>query len=598
MANSNSLTFVFSPNGGSGAASTSTFQYAPTRYPYTATETIHGGTPTRTWYNFLGWALTSNATSANYHNNSTYSYTFGSNGETKTVGFYAVWGHVYVTCAFSANGGTGAPNAITHWGGYSIDIPATVPTRTGYNFLGWSLDQTAATATYSAGQQNVQLYDNVTLYAVWKIAASIVTASDGTLGTAQTLTITRTENYADTITYSFGNATGMIVTQTTDSTVSWTPPLSLAAQIPNAASGACVLTCTSYNNGVLVGSSQTTINLAVPSSVKVEVDSVTLAETVAAIAAAFGAFVQSKSKLKVTVAGDTSGAYGATIAAYSININGQTLSENETVTSEIVGSGTLAYSVTITDTRGRTDTYTGTYNVLAYAVPTVSATAERDQDTPENIVVNYSAVVSPVNNINGKTLKISHKVSAASSYTLDATITLPSYNATGSYTITNTDRAVTNDVKVEITDTFTTVSFIVQVAAFGSRVMHISATDMSIWFHRYNTPDGKDHFAENTVVFHNGIELGSTGLSEAQLISLLASAIKSVDIPVSSFTAYGSNYYAAIDVSSYNMAAVVSVYTTDWNTAQNSVMTFVPQGNYLIVWFAENVACTVKLLYI
>lgn len=68
---------------------------------------------------------------------------------------------------FSANGGVGAPDTITQHYGFDITIPDTVPTRSGYLFLGWSTDQTATFASYTAGD-TYPVINEVTLYAVWE----------------------------------------------------------------------------------------------------------------------------------------------------------------------------------------------------------------------------------------------------------------------------------------------------------------------------------------------------------------------------------------------------------------------------------------------
>ena len=65
--------------------------------------------------------------------------------------------------------------------------------------------------------------------------ASSLTASSGTLNTAQTLTISRaSSNFKHKITYSCGSASGYVAGSssafTTDTSISWTPPLSLASQ--------------------------------------------------------------------------------------------------------------------------------------------------------------------------------------------------------------------------------------------------------------------------------------------------------------------------------------------------------------------------------
>jgi uncharacterized repeat protein (TIGR02543 family) len=68
---------------------------------------------------------------------------------------------------YNANGGTSAPEAQTGEVGSNITISGAVPTRTDYTFLGWSEDNTATTATYTAGQVVTMPANGLTLYAVW-----------------------------------------------------------------------------------------------------------------------------------------------------------------------------------------------------------------------------------------------------------------------------------------------------------------------------------------------------------------------------------------------------------------------------------------------
>lgn len=51
------------------------------------------------------------------------------------------------TIRYDANGGTGAPSSQTKTYGYTLTLSSTKPTRTGYNFLGWSTSKTATSAT-------------------------------------------------------------------------------------------------------------------------------------------------------------------------------------------------------------------------------------------------------------------------------------------------------------------------------------------------------------------------------------------------------------------------------------------------------------------
>lgn len=75
------------------------------------------------------------------------------------------------TIKYDANGGSGAPSSTTATDSSqskSIQISSTVPTKSGYQFLGWSKSSTATSATYSAGSSYSFDYGTTTLYAVWK----------------------------------------------------------------------------------------------------------------------------------------------------------------------------------------------------------------------------------------------------------------------------------------------------------------------------------------------------------------------------------------------------------------------------------------------
>ena len=70
-----------------------------------------------------------------------------------------------VTLSYDANGGTGAPEPTTAEEG-AFSISDETPTRSGFYFLGWALTPTAEEAEYAPGQ-NIEIHDDVTLYAVW-----------------------------------------------------------------------------------------------------------------------------------------------------------------------------------------------------------------------------------------------------------------------------------------------------------------------------------------------------------------------------------------------------------------------------------------------
>ena len=96
---------------------------------------------------------------------STYYYGVKYFSSSKTGNISVQFGPVY-TISYNANGGSGAPSAQNKDWGKDITLSSTMPTRSGYNFVGWSTSSSATTAKYSSGA-NYSENGNVTLYAVW-----------------------------------------------------------------------------------------------------------------------------------------------------------------------------------------------------------------------------------------------------------------------------------------------------------------------------------------------------------------------------------------------------------------------------------------------
>lgn len=152
--------------------------------------------------------------------------------------------------------------------------------------------------------------------------ASSISMSTGTMGTASTITITRASSaFTHTITYKFGSATGTITTKTTATSVSWTPALTLANQIPNATSGTCTLTCTTYNGSASIGTKTVSVTLKVPTSVVPTITSLTATRVDGTVPSTWEIYVRTKSKATLTING-AAGSYGSTISSYKISGGG------------------------------------------------------------------------------------------------------------------------------------------------------------------------------------------------------------------------------------------------------------------------------------
>lgn len=197
----------FDANGGTGEPSriiktaedkTSTFRI-----------TIPSTEPTRDGYTFRGWSTSSTASSAEY-----------TAGDRVTIDYndltlYAVWQEnkqtYYAYLYYNANGGSGAPStqsdsiyASSASGSKSFTISSTKPTKSGYDFLGWSTSSNASSASYQPGGSiSVSYGSSKTLYAVWKQAeytSTLIFDANGGSGAPSKLTHTDTTTTSHTFT--------------------------------------------------------------------------------------------------------------------------------------------------------------------------------------------------------------------------------------------------------------------------------------------------------------------------------------------------------------------------------------------------------------
>ncbi len=102
----------------------------------------------------------------------------------------------WCVCKFDANGGEGAPEEIGWWYHHDIVIPATVPTKDGYIFLGWGAQPDSTDVLCSPGEK-IKMELNPILYAVWEKYDYDLSVSDITVipeGSNDELTV---GSYAD-----------------------------------------------------------------------------------------------------------------------------------------------------------------------------------------------------------------------------------------------------------------------------------------------------------------------------------------------------------------------------------------------------------------
>lgn len=288
---------------------------------------------------------------------------------------------------------------------------------------------------------------------------STLAASNGTLGTAQTLTVTRqSSSFTHTITYKCGSASGTVCTKSSTTSISWTPPLTLASQNTTGTSVSITFTITTYNGNTSIGSNTKTISCSIPASVKPScaisvTDPTGHADT-------YGAYIKGVSKFNVVVTPTTS--YGSAIASYKTAANGSTYTAASFTTGVLKSSGTLTVSATVTDKRGRSGSASNSLTVLDYSAPTISKlTVKRcDEDGTENnqgeyVLVKFSGTVTALNSKNSATYTLEYKKTSDTEYT---TVALTDYN--NNYSVTDgtyifaADGGSSYNVRLILTDNF------------------------------------------------------------------------------------------------------------------------------------------------
>ena len=303
-----------------------------------------------------------------------------------------------------------------------------------------------------------------------------VSSSSVNLGSAVTIYTNRQSTATThTISYWFGNTSGAIATNV-GASVSWTPPLSLASQIPNATSGICTITCNSFVNGTLTGTRTCTLTLNVPSTVVPTSSAVTIEDTNATVADRIQAYVKSLSTLSVDIT--AAGIYGSTISSYRTSLDGVTYTAASfTASKRLSAAGSMTITVTVTDSRGRTATYTTTITVLDYAVPSIRQfSAERcnsdgsaAQLDGTKVRYSFQGSVTALNNKNGLSCVVYYKLKSASAWTTAEQMAITSYSLSAlNKLLTQTYDALNSyDLKVRLTDYFYYVEQSVSIGTKG-----------------------------------------------------------------------------------------------------------------------------------
>lgn len=327
---------------------------------------------------------------------------------------------------------------------------------------------------YGNGDYNASA-QSFTLPTIPRATTPTLSASSVNMGSAVTITLNRaSSSFTHKLTYAFGSlsgqTSGLSASSGVGTSATFTPPLTLANQIPSTTSGKCTITCQTYNGSTLIGTKTVSLTLNVPSSVVPTISGVSISEATEGLATKFAAYVQNKSTLAVAIT--ASGVYGSTIKNYETYIQAVPYRTASFTSNVITASGTIGVVTIVTDTRGRTAQVSNSVTILEYSPPEISAlsawritTAGVASDEGTRIAMAMKFAISSVGGNNDHTYNFKYRKSTDTEFTSFGSGSASwSYDDTQLFTSApeiSVDNAYV--IRVEIADYFQTAAYEVQI---------------------------------------------------------------------------------------------------------------------------------------
>lgn len=292
---------------------------------------------------------------------------------------------------------------------------------------------------------------------------------------------------------------------------SYTIPKTWANNIPNVTSGTCTFTLETYSGNTKIGTSSTNATVTVPDETefKPSITSITVSEANTTVSSKMSFYVQNQSKCKVVTV--SAGAYSSTIKDVAVIFDSVNYSGADITTNTLNNSGTISYSVTVTDSRNRTATTSGSISVTAYTPPSITkSTVSRcnssytvDENDGTYGLANFSYSVCSLSSKNTFTFGIYYRQNGASSWTTLKTYT-SAYEQTLAVQLGNIfSKTVSYEVKFEISDYFTTASSVILKVSPTFTLINFGANGKSLGIGVQSSNDGTMEVSLSTKFYIN-----------------------------------------------------------------------------------------------
>ena len=213
-----------------------------------------------------------------------------------------------------------------------------------------------------------------------------------------------------------------IASGTTTPSFSYTIPTAWENDLPNSTSGIATFTLETFSGSNSVGSKSVNATIKVRSSVVPSIDSIKVTDA-NSVCAGIGQIVQSQSRLNFAIT--YSGAQGSTVTSVSTKFEGQTYNGSSFTTCIVQGSGSISYTTTIYDSRGRSSQISGKVTVSAYNSPSLTNVSAKRSDSSYVVdeasgtyaLLHFKVGFTSLSNKNVTSFFIQYRASGASSWT-------------------------------------------------------------------------------------------------------------------------------------------------------------------------------------
>lgn len=281
-------------------------------------------------------------------------------------------------------------------------------------------------------------------------------------------------------TFTLGSHSGSATSST--KTLEYAIPLAWCAELPNKTTGTATVACQVLFGGKVYSTFNTTITVSVPASVVPTVSAFTLTDKAnTPVPSSWNLFIQHQSGAKLSAI-SCAGAQGSTISTVRLQVGTQSISQAYSASDlpqidTVTQSGSLTVTVTVTDSRGRTGSKTGTVTFTPYSAPKFTRCVSERCDSSGDLdndgtyfrsttTVEYSSCGGN----NAVTMTMKYKKTDAVVYNPEVTL-VPGINICGGG---NLDTEFSYDVLYTVSDQFRTVSFMdyVSTAIYLMHFLH------------------------------------------------------------------------------------------------------------------------------